>query len=258
MSDRRRTAALVLAVGMVALALALAGALPAGAREVPFLSGRVVDEADLLPPDREAALTEELRLLEEETGAQVVVLTVPSLEGEVLEDYSLRVAETWGIGRGEVDDGAVLLVARDDRQLRIEVGYGLEGTLPDLAASRIIRNVIVPRFKAGDFPGGIEEGVASIAGAIRKEPGAVPPDPPSPQGGFEPGCVVFPIVFFLFFVLPILRASRGGRRGRRRSGFPIFIPGSFGGGGGGGGSFGGGGFSGGGGSFGGGGASGSW
>ena len=163
----------------LALAALLAGAAGAAAKEVPFLSGRVVDEADLLPPERAAALEEELRRLEEETGAQVVVLTVESLEGEVLEDYALRVAETWQIGRGDgIDDGVVLLVARDDRKLRIEVGYGLEGVLPDLATKRIIDGAIVPRFKAGDFAGGVEAGVDSIAGAIREEPGAVPDEAP--------------------------------------------------------------------------------
>lgn len=167
------------AAAVFALLALVAGAAGAVAKEVPFLSGRVVDEANLLPPDRAAALEEELRRLEEETGAQVVVLTVETLEGEVLEDYALRVAETWEIGRGDgIDDGVVLLVARDDRKLRIEVGYGLEGVLPDLATKRIIDGVIVPRFKAGDFAGGVEAGVDSIAGAIREEPGAVPDEAP--------------------------------------------------------------------------------
>jgi uncharacterized protein len=169
-------------VAFVVLAAAPGVTATAAALEVPYLSGRVVDEAGLLPPDRAAALEEELRRLEEETGAQVVVLTIPSLEGEVLESYALEVAETWGIGRERADDGVLFLISRDDRQLRIEVGYGLEGVLPDLAASRIIRNLVVPEFKAGDYPGGIEAGVGAIAGAIREEPGAVPDDPPGVTG----------------------------------------------------------------------------
>lgn len=178
----RRVACGAVPVPVFGAALLLAwaaclAAVPAAAKEIPYLSGRVVDEAGLLPPDRTAALEEELRRFEEETGAQVVVLTVESLEGEVLEDYSLRVAETWGIGREAEDDGVLLLVARDDRQLRIEVGYGLEGELTDLEAGRIVRNVIVPRFKAGDYAGGIEAGVGSILGTVRGEPGAVPEDP---------------------------------------------------------------------------------
>lgn len=179
-APRRR---LLRPVGVLAVACwALIAALPSAAKEVPFLSGRVVDEADLLSPDRAAAIEERLQAFEQQTGAQVVVLTVESLEGEVLEDYSLRVAETWGLGREAQDDGVLLLVARDDRQLRIEVGYGLEGELTDLEAGRIVRNVIVPRFKAGDYPGGIEAGVDSILGTIQGDPGAVPEDPSSLPG----------------------------------------------------------------------------
>lgn len=153
----------------------------AAALEVPYLSGRVVDEAGIVPADAAARIEETLRAFEEETGAQVAVLTVPSLEGEVLEDYSLEVAETWGLGRESRDDGVLLLVARDDRQLRIEVGYGLEGALTDAEAGRIVRNVIVPRFKAGDYGGGIESGVDAIVGTIRGEEGLIPED----SGPFE-------------------------------------------------------------------------
>jgi uncharacterized protein len=196
---------------LLLLAAGLAFALPATALEVPYLSGRVVDEASLLTPEQAAALEEELRLLEEETGAQVVVLTVPSLEGEVLESYSLKVAETWGIGRERQDDGVVFLISRDDRKLRIEVGYGLEGVLPDLATSRIIRNLVVPEFKAGDYPGGIEAGVGAIAGAIREEPGAVPDDP---QGVISAPDLLgrgFAGLLFLAVMVPFSLAALGGQ-----------------------------------------------
>jgi uncharacterized protein len=164
------------AVTLALVAVGLLAAAFAGAKEVPFLSGRVVDEAGLLPPDRAAALEQKLASFEDATGAQVVVLTVASLDGEVLEDYSVRVAETWKLGQEKADNGVLLLVSRDDRKLRIEVGYGLEGALTDLQSGRIIRNAIVPRFKAGDYPGGIDAGVDAILGAIRGEPGAVPED----------------------------------------------------------------------------------
>lgn len=192
---RPRTAAIV--CGLLAAAFVLLP-LAAAAKEVPFLSGRVVDEAGLLPPERTAALEEELRRLEEETGAQVAVLTVASLEDEVLEDYSLRVSETWGLGREGVDDGVLLLVSRDDRKLRIEVGYGLEGALTDIEAGRIVRNAIVPSFKAGDFAGGIEAGVDSIAGAIRGEPGAVPADAP---GAGRPDLAARGMMGLVFFLV---------------------------------------------------------
>jgi len=162
------------AFALAVLAALLSG--NAGAKEVPFLSGRVVDEAGVVPPETAARIEEKLRAFEEETGAQVAVLTVESLEDEVLEDYSLRVAETWKLGQAGEDDGVLLLVARDDRKLRIEVGYGLEGALTDAEAGRIVRNVIVPRFKAGEYGEGIEAGVDSIVGTIRGEEGAIPED----------------------------------------------------------------------------------
>ena len=143
--------------------------------EVPDLTGRVVDTADLLSPQTERVLTAKLRAHEDSTGNQVAVLTIPSLQGAVLEDYSLRVARTWALGQEEFDNGVLLLVARDDREMRIEVGYGLEGALPDVIASRIIRYEITPRFRDGDFDGGVRAGVDAILGAI--DGTYTPPDP---------------------------------------------------------------------------------
>ncbi len=119
--------------------------------EVPYLSGRVNDQGEMFDDAFESQLEERLRVLEEETGAQVAVLTVRGLEGDPIEDFSIRVVQTWKLGREGVDDGALILVARDDRRMRIEVGYGLEGALTDAQAGRIIDQLMAPRFREGDF-----------------------------------------------------------------------------------------------------------
>ena len=141
-------------------------ALPAAALEVPFLSGRVNDDARILDAGTATRLEAVLKDHEAKTGQQVVVLTIPSLEGDALEDFSLKVSRTWKLGRVGKNDGILLLIARDDRKMRIEVGYGLEGTLPDALCGRIIRDEIVPRFRANDFPGGVSAGVAAILAAL--------------------------------------------------------------------------------------------
>ncbi|HWP24030.1 MAG TPA: YgcG family protein, partial [Candidatus Binatia bacterium] len=156
-------------------------AFPAPALDVPPLRGRVNDLAGMLPPERARSLEARLAKFETETGHQIVVLTIPSLEGEDLEGYSIRVAESWKIGHKGLDNGAILLVARDDRKLRIEVGYGLEGILPDAIASRIIREVIIPRFRAGDFAGGIEAGAESMMKVARGEKVPLPARTPREQ-----------------------------------------------------------------------------
>lgn len=150
------------------VALVIGGCLPpAGAQtEVPYLSGRVVDHAEILSSDARRRVSETLRRHEARTGNQIAVLTMPGLEGESIEDFAVRVIEDWKLGRRDVDDGVLLVVAPRERRLRIEVGYGLEGTLTDAAASRIIRNVITPRFKSGDFDGGIEQGVKAIIATL--------------------------------------------------------------------------------------------
>ncbi|HWP56592.1 MAG TPA: YgcG family protein [Candidatus Acidoferrales bacterium] len=263
-SDRRLqiifTAALLTAA-TIAFLVSLAFAL-----EVPPLSGRVNDLARLMPPERARRLEERLAQFEQQTGHQIAVLTIPSLEGDSLEDFSIRVAESWKIGQKGFDNGAILLVARDDRKLRIEVGYGLEGVLPDAIASRIIREIIVPRFREGDYPGGIEAGVESILKVTSGEPlpQSVPrrSPPRSALAAYLP-LLVFLLAAWVFIFLGNMgnRYPRNAWTGRPRSrhyggwGGPI---GGFGSSGWGGGFGGGGGFSGGGGGFGGGGASGSW
>ncbi|HUK41171.1 MAG TPA: TPM domain-containing protein [Candidatus Acidoferrales bacterium] len=140
------------------------------ALDVPPLRGRVNDLAGMLPADRAQALEERLAAFEGETGHQIAVLTIPSLQGDALENFSIRVAEAWKIGQKGFDNGAILLIARDDRKLRIEVGYGLEGVLPDAIASRIIREVILPRFRENNYAGGIEDGVNAIMQVTKGEP----------------------------------------------------------------------------------------
>ena len=188
----------------LALLLVAASFAPsAAALEVPFLSGRVVDLADLLPPQAEASIDAKLQALEKETGSQLVVLTVPSLEGDPLEDFTVRVAQTWRLGREGVDDGALLFVAREERGLRMEVGYGLEPKLTDITSRRILDEIVVPRFRDGDFPGGIEAGVDAVAAVIR---GGDPLPPPAPVShdllARDPGGKLFFVVVFALFGVP--------------------------------------------------------
>jgi len=153
--DARRFATLV------ALVLALL-ALAAHAADVPYLSGRVVDDAEILSPAVRDTLTRTLKDYEDKTTTQIVVLTVPTLGGDGIEDFATRVFEAWKLGQKGKDNGVLVIVVPRDRKMRIEVGYGLEGTLPDVAAARIIRNVMTPRFKDNDFDQGIAEGVDAI------------------------------------------------------------------------------------------------
>ncbi|MGH7928353.1 MAG: TPM domain-containing protein, partial [Candidatus Binatia bacterium] len=234
--------------------------------EVPSLRGRINDYAQLLSADAARTLENQLSQFEKETGHQVAVLTVPTLDGEDIEGFSIRVAESWKIGQKGFDNGVILVVAPKERQLRLEVGYGLEGILPDAIASRIIREIIVPRFRDNDYAGGITSGIDAVLKVIRGEP--LPESARQKQRGTNPwAALIFPVVLFLLFLAGALFRRRGpgawmthGRRGG-----PFGWGGGFGGGGyrggfggGGGGGFGGGGFSGGGGGFGGGGASGRW
>ncbi|MEP2773286.1 MAG: TPM domain-containing protein [Fulvivirga sp.] len=134
--------------------------------QVPYLSGRVVDEAGVLSEGTIQQLETSLKAHEDSTSNQIVVLTISSLEDEILEEYSLKVAETWAIGQKGIDNGVLLLIAIEDRKMRVEVGYGLEGDLTDALANRIIRNEIAPNFRQGDYDQGITEGVNAIINAI--------------------------------------------------------------------------------------------
>lgn len=141
----------------------------AAALDVPPLKGRVNDYASMLSAATVDQMERSLKQFELDQSTQIVVLTIPSLENDSLEAFSIKVAEAWKIGQKGLDNGAILLVARNERKVRIEVGYGLEGSLTDLTSGRIIRGVIVPHFKKGDFDGGIMAGVNTMMGAVRGE-----------------------------------------------------------------------------------------
>ncbi len=255
------------------------------AKEVPALSGRVNDYADMISPETERVLEDQLHTFEESDSTQIVILTVNSLEGNALEDFSIRVAEKWKIGQAGKDNGVLFLVSKNDRRMRIEVGRGLEGVLTDLLSGRILDNIVRPRFKAGDFDGGFTEGTGAIIEACR---GEFKNEGTAASSSEDSSDTFISIIFFILYFVIIITANfsrllSGGigavslplliHFGLSPLGFaeaaiavvagfiialilpfiPLF---SFSGGGGSGGR--GGGFSGGGGSFGGGGASGGW
>lgn len=266
-------------LALIALLGATLALTPAAAQDFPKLSGRVVDQADLLPPAAEAALTDKLAAFEARSKQQLVVATVTSLNGRDIADYGVALARAWGVGSSARNDGVLFLIAPAERRMRIDVGYGLEPVLTDALSGRIIRDVVTPRFKAGDFAGGINAGTDAIIKQIELPPeqaraNAAAAD--SKKGSSGAG-LFFLIFWILLIFLVVLSIARGRRRGKkyrkRRSAWdaPVIIWGSGGdwnhsrgsrgsswGGGGfsGGGGFGG--FSGGGGGFGGGGASGGW
>ena len=260
----------------------LVAATPAAAQTFPKLTGRVVDQAHLLTPAQVVDISSKSEALEAASGRQFVVATVNSLEGRTIEDYGYRLGRAWGIGQEEKDDGVILLVAPNERKVRIETGYGARVFLTDAVSSVIIREAILPRFKAGDMGGGIVAGSDQIISMMQlpaaeaakraQEIGATENRRSKESGaGFVP--VIFIVVIFFVIIGSIASRAGGKRYRRRRGGIDPWIVlwglneisrASRGGGGWGGGGFGGGGgggfggFSGGGGSFGGGGASGGW
>lgn len=242
-----------------ALLLALAALLcSAGAFadvQFPTLSGRVVDSAKLLGADTEYRLTELMQQHEEETGNQLVVVTLPDLQGLTIAEYGYQLGRHWKIGQEDKDNGALLIIAPNERQVRIEVGYGLEGALTDALSANIIHTKILPEFKNGDFDGGVTAGVQSMIAAIRDEYVAEPT-----ESGGDRRLALLVGLFLLLVMLhlfgsSVLATPTGGHYRRGRYG-GYYGGGGFGGGFGGGGL--GGGFGGGGGGFGGGGASGGW
>ena len=191
------------------LAFALCWSLIAGAQiPVPPLTGRVTDQTATLTAEQKAALEQTLQAFEARKGSQIAVLIVPTTAPETIEQYALRVAEQWKLGRKKVDDGAVLVVANNDRALRIEVGYGLEGALNDATSKRIISEIIVPRFKQGDFYGGITAGTDQIIRVIDGEP--LPEPKGKPTGDTADIQQYVPVIFILALVVGgMLRAALG-------------------------------------------------
>ncbi len=178
---------------------------------MPELKTRVTDLADVIPADREAALEATLAEFERRKGSQIAVLLVPSTAPEEIEQYSIRVVDAWKLGRKGVDDGALLIIATDDRRLRIEVGRGLEGVLTDLISNRIITEIIRPRFRDGDYAGGVEAGVDRIIRLVDGEP------LPEPEAGAKGGgsgaspweSIAGPLFLLLVFGAGVLRAVFG-------------------------------------------------
>ena len=277
---------------LAALCFALLPLLGWSANEVvlPPLTERVTDLTGTLSTADRASLTASLTALEKEKGAQITIVMLPTTQPETIEQFGIRLAEAWKIGRKGVDDGVIVIVAKNDRKMRIEVGYGLEGAIPDAIAKRIVAEQMAPRFREGDFAGGLRATVATLDKAIRGE--ALPaPVAPAAQGGTDPGHTLM-FLLIVLFMGGVIRSMFGllgsvavsgvagwlawsvfaslgiagiaallafalsfirlGRGGWSSGGGGGF-PGGFGGG-----SSGGGGFSGGGGGFGGGGASGNW
>jgi len=266
------------------LALAFLFAVPAAAQNFPQLTGRVVDQANLLDPAQEAALTAKLEALQERSSRQLVVVTIPSLDGYDIADYGYQLGRHWGIGQRGANNGVLLIVAVAEHKIRIEVGYGLEGIMTDALSSQIIANEMQPRFRANDYPGGINAGADAIIAQLQAPPeaaearaqaaaAAAARNRDSGDGEGMVTLIIWVIVLGFFVFSSIASRFGRGRRYRRGRRGPVIIwgPGLGGGNGsswsggsswgsGGGSSWGGGGggFSGGGGSFGGGGASGGW
>lgn len=262
-----------LLAGLIFALLAIVS--PLAAQDFPELTGRVVDQADLLNPAQEAAIVAKLEALENQSNRQLVVATIPDLQGYDIADYGYQLGRAWGIGQdgdGEIekDNGVILLVAPNDRKVRIEVGYGLEGIMTDALSSIIIQQDILPQFREKNMPAGIMNGVDRITTQLTLPEdearviaaGAASRQRERSDGGDSGFLVIFWIIVILWIIFSSFRsARRGGHRYRGGAG-PVIIwgggsRGGFGGGGFGGGGFGGG-FGGGGGGFGGGGASGGW
>ncbi len=202
----RRTRILLLLLLLSGLGIMVQGS-PAEALAVPALNGRVNDYAAMLSPATRQQLEKVLAALEQEESTQLALLTINSLEGENLEEFSLKVAEQWQLGQKNLDNGALLLIVKNDRKLRIEVGYGLEGVLTDLTSGRIIRDVITPHFKSGNFDQGVIDGVAAMIAAVRGEFSAldIAPSKKYSEGDIS-GFIIF--LFFAFFNIGKLLGRR--------------------------------------------------
>lgn len=225
--------------------------------EFPELTGRVVDRAEMLSPEVESRLSQMLQAHEQASTEQVVVVTLPDLQGYPIEDFGYQLGRHWGIGQKGEDNGALLIVAEEERKIRIEVGYGLEGRLTDADSSVIINRIITPAFRQGDFQAGIVNGAAAMIQVLGGEPMAAPQSQQPVALQEKPKAGMVALFFIIMMAVVFFIGSRGGRGGRGGAALlgAALLGGAMGGRGGG---FGGGGFGGGGGGFGGGGASGGW
>lgn len=196
--------------------LACLGAAAQGVLPVPELTARVIDQTNTLDPIERKGLEEKLANFEQSKGTQIVILMVPTTHPEDIASYANRVANAWKIGRKDVGDGIVIIVAKDDRQVRIEVAKTLEGAVPDLAAKLVIDDAITPKFRAGDFAGGLRDGVDQLIARINGEPLPAPkPQSAQPHGSRGQGMDWFSVVIFLFFAAPIAARVLGGIFGRK-------------------------------------------
>lgn len=184
---------------LISLLLLVCSVVSCSALEVPELKGRVNDYAGLLSQASVKQLEGSLQAFEQEQSTQLVVVTIPGLENDSLEEFSIRLAEKWKIGHEGLDNGAILLVVRNERKIRIEVGYGLEGSLTDLTSGRIIRNIIVPSFKNGDFNQGIMAGISAMMDAVRGEFSASNVSITSDQDSNTEG-LLFMLMLILLFI----------------------------------------------------------
>ena len=245
-----------IAAFLALIVLPVSAALAQSTPEFPELSGRVVDKAEMLSPATESRITQMLQAHEQATTEQVVVVTVPDLQGYAIEDYGYQLGRHWGIGQKGEDNGALLIVAQQERKIRIEVGYGLEGRLTDATSATIINQIMTPAFKQGQFEEGIGNGVAAMVQVLGGEPLAVPS---RTAGGPQEKPNLSLVSLFFLIIMAVIYFIGGGRGRGGRTGAALLggalLGASMGGRGGG---FGGGGFGGGGGGFGGGGASGGW
>ncbi len=191
------------------LFLALLIPLLAWAAEIPPLKSRVTDLTGTLSAQQKSALEQSLAEFETRKGPQIAVLMVPTTQPEAIEQYAVRVFESWKLGRKGVDDGVLLVVAKDDRKLKIETGYGLEGILPDAVAKRIIEDDIVPRFKQGDFYGGIRAGVDRIMRVVEGEKLPPPIGRTHPEASSHLGDWFIPLVIVVLLAGGVMRAIFG-------------------------------------------------
>ncbi|MEA2599610.1 MAG: uncharacterized protein QOF89_602 [Acidobacteriota bacterium] len=184
--------------------------LAAAAKDIPPLTGRIVDQFNLIPAEQRQRIETKLAQFEQQTGDQVAVLTVDSLDGEAIEDYANKVGRAWALGQKGKDNGVLLLVSKNDRKMRMEVGYGLEPVLTDLQTKVIQDEVIIPYFKKGDYGSGIEAGVDAILSTIQGKPFTPAPEPAAEPSGHGSGGPDFGfLIFALFILLPFsMNAAR--------------------------------------------------